>query len=169
MLGVKGGVVICHGASDAKAVMNGIRMAASLYRTGVEGDIARAFFERVLAQAKAQQLVSAEHFTVDGTLIEAWASVKSFRPKDDPPPEGGGCNPAVDFHGEKCLNQTHASTTDPEARQLRKGKSKEAKLCFMGHVLMENRHGLILSPRHRKCGQYWDDPSPPALAVPLQT
>ena len=85
---------------------------------------------------------------MDGTLIEAWASLKSFRPKDAPPPEGGGGrNPEVDFHGEKRLNQTHASTTDPEARLFKKGKGKEAKLCFMGHVLMENRHGLVISPR----------------------
>ncbi len=85
---------------------------------------------------------------MDGTLIEAWASMKSFRPKDTPPPDSGaGRNPEVDFHGERRLNQTHASTTDPEARLFRKGKGKEAKLCFMGHVLMENRHGLIVSPR----------------------
>ncbi len=85
---------------------------------------------------------------MDGTLIEAWASLKSFRPKDAPPPSGGGGrNPEVDFHGERRLNQTHASTTDPEARLFRKGKGKEAKLCFMGHVLMENRHGLIITPR----------------------
>jgi hypothetical protein len=74
--------------------------------------------------------------------------MKSFRPKDTPPPEAGsGRNPEVDFHGERRLNQTHASTTDPEARLFRKGKGKEAKLCFMGHVLMENRHGLIITPR----------------------
>jgi hypothetical protein len=92
------------------------------------------------------KLLSDEHFTVDGTLIEARASLKSFRPKDAPPPEGGGGrNPEVDFHGEKRLNQTHASTTDPEARLFRKGKGKEAKLCFMGHVLKENRH--VISPR----------------------
>jgi hypothetical protein len=74
--------------------------------------------------------------------------MKSFRPKDTPPPPSGGTgrNPEVDFHGERRLNQTHASTTDPEARLFRKGKGKEAKLCFMGHVLMENRHGLIISP-----------------------
>lgn len=86
---------------------------------------------------------------MDGTLIEAWASMKSFRPQDNPPPPAGGAgrNPEVDFHGERRLNQTHASTTDPEARLYRKGKGKEAKLCFMGHVLMENRHGLIISPR----------------------
>ena len=100
--------------------------------------------------AKNAKLLSDEHFTVDGTLIEAWASLKSFRPKDAPPPEGGGGrNPEVDFHGEKRLNQTHASTTDPEARLFRKGKGKEAKLCFMGHVLMENRHAWLSRPAHR--------------------
>ena len=114
----------------------------------LDSDLAAAFFGRILEQAAAANLLSDEHFTVDGTLIEAWASVKSFRPKDAPPSEGGGGrNPAVDFHGQKRLNQTHASTTDPEARLFRKGKGKEAKLCFMGHVLMENRNGLIISPR----------------------
>lgn len=114
----------------------------------LDSELAAAFFTRILEQAAAAKLLSDDHFTVDGTLIEAWASVKSFRPKDAPPSEGGGGrNPAVDFHGEKRLNQTHASTTDPEARLFRKGKGKEAKLCFMGHVLMENRNGLIISPR----------------------
>ncbi|MEW6658015.1 MAG: IS5 family transposase [Thermodesulfobacteriota bacterium] len=114
----------------------------------LDSDLAAAFFTRILEQAASAGLLSDEHFTVDGTLIEAWASLKSFRPKDAPPPEGGGGrNPEVDFHGEKRLNQTHASTTDPEARLFKKGKGKEAKLCFMGHVLMENRHGLIVSPR----------------------
>ena len=114
----------------------------------LDSDLAAAFFARILEQAKTAKLLSDEHFTVDGTLIEAWASLKSFRPKDAPPPEGGGGrNLEVDFHGEKRLNQTHASTTDPEARLFRKGKGKEAKLCFMGHVLMENRHGLVISPR----------------------
>ena len=110
-------------------------------------DLAAAFFARIVAQAAQAGLLSDEHFTVDGTLIEAWASLKSFRRKDAPPPSGGGRNPEVDFHGERRLNQTHASTTDPEARLFRKGKGKEAKLCFMGHVLMENRHGLIITPR----------------------
>jgi transposase len=114
----------------------------------LDSDLAAAFFVRILEQAKAAKLLSDEHFTVDGTLIEAWASLKSFRPKNAPPPEGGGGrNPEVNFHGEKRLNQTHASTTDPEARLFKKGKGKEAKLCFMGHVRMENRHGLVISPR----------------------
>ncbi len=114
----------------------------------LDSDLAAAFFGRILKQAASAGLLSDEHFTVDGTLIEAWASLKSFHPKDAPPLEGGGGrNPEVDFHGEKRLNQTHASTTDPEARLFKKGKGKEAKLCFMGHVLMENRHGLVVSPR----------------------
>jgi transposase len=115
----------------------------------LRSDLAAAFFGRIKDQAAQAGLLSDEHFTVDGTLIEAWASMKSFRPQDNPPPPAGGAgrNPEVDFHGERRLNQTHASTTDPEARLYRKGKGKEAKLCFMGHVLMENRHGLIISPR----------------------
>src|SRR5262249_2493172 len=111
----------------------------------LEGDIARGFFERVLAQAKAQHLLSAEHFTVDGTLIEAWAGLKSFRKKGQrlPPPDDPG-NPTVNFHGERRSNATHASTTDPEARLMRKSPGQEAKLAYHGHVLMENRHGLVV-------------------------
>ena len=113
----------------------------------LRSDLAIAFFGLIKKQAAQAGLLSDEHFTVDSTLIEAWASLKSFRPKDTPPPDSGsGRNPEVDFHGERRLNQTHASTTDPEARLFRKGKGKEAKLCFMGHVLMENRHGLIITP-----------------------
>jgi transposase len=111
----------------------------------LQGDIARAFFERVLAQAKARQLLSAEHFTVDGTLIEAWAGLKSFKKKGTPatPPDDPG-NPTVNFHGERRSNATHVSTTDPEARLARKGHQHEAKLSYQGHVLMENRHGLVV-------------------------
>jgi transposase len=111
----------------------------------LQGDIARAFFERVLAQANARQLLSAEHFTVDGTLIEAWAGLKSFKKKGTPatPPDDPG-NPTVNFHGERRSNATHASTTDPEARLARKGHQHEAKLSYQGHVLMENRHGLVV-------------------------
>jgi hypothetical protein len=89
--------------------------------------------------------LSSDHFSVDGTLIEAWASMKSFKPKDgaDEPP-GDGRNPDADFRGERRLNETHASTTDPDARLYRKGGGKEAKLCFMGHALMENRSGLVV-------------------------
>jgi len=110
------------------------------------GDIARAFFERVLAQARQQGVLSDEHFTVDGTLIEAWASLKSFKRKDTigPPPDDPG-NPTVNFHGERRSNETHGSTTDPDARLFRKGNGQEAKLYYQGHVLMENRHGLAVA------------------------
>ncbi len=109
------------------------------------GDIARGFFDHVLAQARQRSLLSDEHFTVDGTLIEAWAGLKSFRRKDaaPTPPDDPG-NPTVNFHGERRSNATHASTTDPEARLFRKGNAHEAKLSYQGHVLMENRHGLAV-------------------------
>jgi transposase len=112
----------------------------------LDGDIARAFFERVVAQARERGLLSDEHFTVDGTLIEAWASLKSFKRTDGPPParpQDPG-NPTVNFHGERRSNATHASTTDPEARLFRKGDAHAAKLYYQGHVLMENRHGLAV-------------------------
>jgi hypothetical protein len=104
----------------------------------------------VLEQPRVNRLLSTDHFSVDGTLIEAWASMKSFKPKDgldEPPAECGGRNGEADFHGEKRSNDAHASTTDPEARLYRKGRSKEAKLCFMGCVLMENRSGLVVDAR----------------------
>ena len=107
-------------------------------------DTAAEFLSRILAQAERKRLLSREHFTVDGTLIEAWASIKSFKPKDGPPPTGGGKNDAVDFKGKKLTNDTHGSVTDPDARLYRKGKNKEAKLCYQGHTLMENRSGLIV-------------------------
>jgi len=112
----------------------------------LEGDIAAKFLAAVLAQPRVKKLLSTEHFSVDGTLIEAWASMKSFKPKDgsDEPPAGGGRNAEADFHGKKRCNATHASTTDPDARLYRKGKGKEAKLCFIGHGLMENRSGLLV-------------------------
>jgi transposase len=113
----------------------------------LEGDIAAKFLGAVLSQPRVKRLLSTDHFSVDGTLIQAWASMKSFKPKDganEPPAEGGGRNRETDFHGAKRSNATHASTTDPEARLYRKGQGKEAKLCFMGHALMENRHGLVV-------------------------
>ncbi|MBB4397163.1 IS5 family transposase [Bradyrhizobium sp. ERR14] len=113
----------------------------------LEGDIAAKFLAAVLAQPKVKKLLSSDHFSVDGTLIEAWASMKSVKPKDgsgEPPAPGGGRNADADFHGQKRSNDTHASTTDPDARLYRKGKGKEAKLCFIGHGLMENRHGLLV-------------------------
>ena len=111
----------------------------------LEGDIAEKFLSAVLARPRVRKLLSTDHFSVDGTLIEAWASTKSFKPRDgsDEPPAGGR-NPDADFHGERRSNETHASTTDPDARLYRKGPGKEAKLCFMGHGLMENRHGLLV-------------------------
>jgi transposase len=112
----------------------------------MQAEIAEAFFEQVLDQARAKGLTSDEHFSVDGTLIEAWASLKSFRPRDDSddPPEGGSRNPDRNFRGERRKNETHASTTDPEAKLFRKGPGKEARLCYMGHVLTENRNGLVV-------------------------
>lgn len=110
----------------------------------LEGEVAEAFFEAVLDEARQRHLLSNEHFSVDGTLIEAWASHKSFRPKDEEPGSGGGGgrNPDVDFRGETRSNATHRSTTDPDARLMRKGAGREAKLSYMGHVLLDNRHGL---------------------------
>jgi transposase len=108
----------------------------------LEHEAVAKFFVAVRDEAKRRRLLSADHFTVDGTLLEAWASFKSFKPKDQPdrgddePPAGsGGRNAAADFHGERRTNATHQSTTDPEARLAKKGKGKEAKLCLMGHVL----------------------------------
>ena len=110
------------------------------------GDVAARFLAEVLADAKVKRLLSSEHFSVDGTLIEAWASMKSFRPKDGSgEPPAPGRNSERDFHGERRCNDTHASTTDPEARLSRKSAGREAKLCFMGHALMENRSGLIVA------------------------
>ena len=111
------------------------------------GDIAAKFLGAVLAQPRVKRLLSSEHFSVDGTLIEAWASMKSFKPREgsnEPPASGGGRNAETDFHGQKRSNATHASTTDPDARLYRKGPGKEAKLCFIGHGLMENRAGLLV-------------------------
>jgi transposase len=121
----------------------------------LEGEIAARFLAAVLAQPRIKRLLSSEHFSVDGTLIEAWASMKSFKPKEPPngggTPDGGtisgGRNAPADFRGEKRSNETHQSTTDPDARLYRKGPGMEAKLCFIGHGLMENRCGLIVDAR----------------------
>jgi transposase len=115
-------------------------------------DVATGFAKAVIAEADARGLLSGEHFTVDGTLLESWASLKSFRPRSDEPsadgphdpPVGGGRDPLVDYHGQKRSNATHVSTTDPDARLARKGNHQAAKLCLAGHVLMENRHGLVV-------------------------
>lgn len=143
-------------------------------------DVSRLFFEQVVAQATKARLMSSEHFTVDGTLIEAWASMKSFRPKSEaaehrrqvrnrrkaskskrkggrgkgPRGGGGGSNPTVSFHGQTRKNDTHESTTDPEAKLYRKGYGKEAKLCFSAHALMENRNGLLVDLRIAEANGY---------------
>jgi transposase len=126
------------------------------------GDLAEAFLTGVLRQAEARGLLSHEHFTVDGTLLEAWASQKSFRPKPPAPPSGGppapageapaaeggsARNPSVSFRGQRRTNATHASTTDPDARLARKGHGKEAKLSYQASVTMDNRHGLVVRTR----------------------
>jgi transposase len=113
----------------------------------LEGDVAREFLCEVIAQAQAKGLTSDEHFTVDGTLIEAWASLKSFQRKDQktPPPTDDPGNPTVNFHGERRSNDTHESTTDPDALLARKGNGKEAKLSYNGNLLTENRNGLIVN------------------------
>ena len=111
----------------------------------LKADVAKKFFERVVKQAQGLDLMSDEHFTVDGTLLEACAGLKSFKRvggAEEPPPDDPG-NPTVDFHGEKRSNQTHQSTTDPDAMLAKKGAGKEAKLSYSGHVLMENRNGLV--------------------------
>jgi transposase len=111
-------------------------------------EVAEAFFDAIRSQAEAHKLLSREHFSVDGTLIEAAAALKSLRPVErdegEEPPAGNGRNPDVDFHGRRRGNATHRSTTDPEARLARKGSGKEAKLCYAGHTLTENRNGLIV-------------------------
>jgi len=110
----------------------------------LDGDIAAAFFDAVLIHADTEQLLSDEHFTVDGTMLEAWASQKSFRPRDQDPPTNGGGNPPVNFHGQRRTNATHQSTTDPDARLYKKARGREARLGYLGHVLMEHRSGLIV-------------------------
>lgn len=135
----------------------------------MEHEVSRLFFEQVVRQARGARLMSSDHFTVDGTLIDAWASLKSFRPKEEAAaerarkqrnkrkakkqrknkggkgPRGGGSNPTVSFHQQKRSNTTHESTTDPESKLMRKGLGKEAKLSFSAHALMENRNGLLVN------------------------
>jgi transposase len=114
----------------------------------LEGDIAHGFLRAILADPQVKHLLSSEHFSVDGTLIEAWASMKSFWPKDGSgEPPGPGRNGERDFHGEARSNETHASTTDPDARLYKKAKGQAAKLCHMGHVLIENRSGLVVDAK----------------------
>ncbi len=112
----------------------------------LDGEVATAFLEQVVGQARRRGLLSGEHFTVDGTLLEAWAGLKSFKRNDETarPPDDPG-NPTVNFHGERRSNDTHASTTDPEARLARKGHGREAKLSYAGHAMIDNRHGLVVN------------------------
>ena len=120
----------------------------------LEGDVAKALFAAVLEQAREQDLLSDEHFSVDGTLIEAWASQKSFQRKDDsgaPSHNDDPGNPTVNFHGEKRSNDTHASTTDPDARLARKGSGREAQLAYCGNVMIENRNGLVVDTELVTC------------------
>ncbi|HRU78815.1 MAG TPA: IS5 family transposase [Rectinema sp.] len=124
----------------------------------LNGEIADRLFEKVIALANRKNLVSNDHFTVDGTLIEAWASLKSFQKKDakkkNRKDDGDPGNPTVDFHGEKRRNDTHESTTDPESKLYRKSKGQTAKLSYMGHVLMENRNGLAVGVNATIAGYY---------------
>ena len=115
----------------------------------LNSDMATCFFQSIRDQARQKKLLSDEHFTVDGTLLDAWASMKSFKPKDsddkpDSSQDNQGRNPTVDFRGQKRTNDTHASATDPDARLYKKAKGQPAKLCYMGHALMENRNGLVV-------------------------
>ncbi|CAG2359957.1 transposase, IS4 family protein [Burkholderia sola] len=114
----------------------------------LEHDVVEAFFTEVMSLADKQGLLSREHFSVDGTLIQAWDSHKSFRPKDgsDDPPAGGGRNVDTDWKGKRRSNDTHESSTDPDARLFRKGRQSGAILCYQGHILMENRSGLVVGP-----------------------
>lgn len=128
----------------------------------IEGEIADRFFSLVVELAAKKKLVSKEHFSVDGTLVEAWASLKSFQKKEDGSAKDnkndnsgdGGRNQSVDFHGEKRSNETHESKTDPEAKLYTKGKGQSAKLSFMGHVVMENRNGLAVDTRVTQPGYH---------------
>ena len=120
----------------------------------IEGEIAAKFLSALLSQARVKALLSDEHFSVDGTLIDAWASMKSFRPKDGSGDGGppAGRNAERDFRGERRSNETHASTTDPDAKLYRKGKAQSSRLCYMGHLLMENRHALIVDAELTRAG-----------------
>jgi len=111
----------------------------------LEADVARTFFAEVVDEARRRRLMSAEHFSVDGTLLEAWASLKSYRPRDEQePPAGGGRNAAVDFRGQRRRRETHVSRTDAEAQLYTKGSGQAATLSYLGHALSENRHGLVV-------------------------
>ena len=110
----------------------------------LEADVARVLLREVVREARRRRLLSPDHFTVDGTLLEAWASHKSYRPRDESPPQGGGRNRPRDFKGERRRRETHESTSDPEARLYRRGPQQEARLCYLGRLLTENRNGLVV-------------------------
>jgi len=134
----------------------------------LEGEVAQQFLAALLNQPKVKRLLSSEHFSVDGTLLEAWASVKSFRPKDgsgDPP--GPGRNGERDFRGERRRNDTHASTTDADARLFRKGPGKEARLWFMGHALMENRNALVIGAEATRASGHAERAAALSLITPF--
>lgn len=139
----------------------------------LKGEIADKLFEKVIALANKKNLVSDEHFTVDGTLVEAWASLKSFQKKDgkkkDRKDDGDPGNPTVDFHGEKRSNETHESKTDPGAKLYRKSKGQTAKLSYMGHVLMENRNGLAVGVDATIAGYYAEHYAALAMIEKLDT
>ena len=121
----------------------------------LDADAARVLLKEVVREARRCRLLSADHFSVDGTLLEAWASHKSYRPRDERPPRGGGRNRPRDFKGERRRRrETHESTTDPEARLYRKGKQQAARLCYLGHLLTENRHGLVVDVELTEAGGY---------------
>src|SRR5487761_112418 len=121
----------------------------------LDAEIADRFFAAVVTQAKPRRYVSSEHFSVDGTLLEAWASHKSFKPKDGPPaPPAAGRNAEVGFHGERRSNKTHVSSTDPEARLATKSNATAAKLSYAGHLLMENRNALVVDAEHTQASGY---------------
>src|ERR1035441_583863 len=135
----------------------------------LKGEVAQGFFNALVDRARAQGLLSKEHFTGDGTLIEAWAGHKSFKRKGDDQqtlPDDPG-NPSVDFHGERRSNATHQSTTDPQARLARKGSGKEAKLCYVGHVQMDNRHGLVVNTRLTQASGTAEPEAAPAMAAEI--
>ncbi len=136
----------------------------------LKGDVATGFFDAVLTEARAQRLLSDEHFTVDGTLLEAWASHKTFQPKDGAagPPDDPG-NPTVNFRGQRRTNETHQSTTDPEARLYKKGVGRPAQLAYLGHVLMENRSGLITDTRVTVADGFGERDAALAMAAGLPT
>ena len=141
-------MICCSAGSSGSVFYDAVRDHSTFSKNRdrlLEGEIAARFLSAVLALPRVKRLLSSEHFSVDGTLIEAWASIKSFKPKEPPASgDGGGRNAPADFRGEKRSNDTHRSTTDPDARLYRKGPGMEAKLCFIGHGLMENRSGLIV-------------------------